>query len=338
MSRKVIFRFDASTAIGGGHAYRCLTLARALADDGWEIVVASRPETFLIAPVAAEFRTILLDGSADSEGNVIHAATGSADLLVVDHYGRDAAFERAARSWARLILVIDDLADRPHDCDFLLDQTHGRKTTDYLALVPAHCRMLLGAGYALLRPQFALRRNQALARRESGKVEHILIAMGATDPDDLTRRVLEGISDTGLAITADVVLSCAAPHLDAVRRRAELMPGVRILTGVSDMAELMTLADLAIGAGGTTSWERCCLGLPTLLVVTAHNQQLIAHNLSESGAARILGWHRDVSAADIGHAITTLLETGQTMRSMANSAARVCDGQGVQRTLNELTI
>jgi UDP-2,4-diacetamido-2,4,6-trideoxy-beta-L-altropyranose hydrolase len=338
MNRTAIFRFDASITIGGGHAYRCLTLARALADAGWEIIVASRPETFSIVPVAAGFRTIFLDGPADKEADAIHAAAGSADLLVVDHYGRDAVFERTARVWARCIMVIDDFANRPHDCDFLLDQTHGRQAMDYLALVPAHCRLLLGARYALLRPQFAQRRAQALARRQSGKVEHLLIAMGATDPDDLTGRALDGISEAGVAITVDVVLSPAAPHLDAVRRRVERMTGVRTLTGVDDIAELMTAADLAIGAGGTTSWERCCLGLPTLLVVTADNQQLIARNLGESGAANILGWHGDVSAADIGRALTALLETGQAMRFMADSAARVCDGQGVQRTLNEVTV
>lgn len=333
MSRTAIFRFDASTTIGGGHAYRCLTLARALADAGWEIAVASRPETFSIVPVAAGFRTILLDGPADKEADAIHAAAGSADLLVVDHYGRDAVFERIARVWARRILVIDDLADRPHDCDFLLDQTHGRQAADYLALVPEHCRLLLGAGYALLRPQFAQRRAQALARRESGKVEHLLIAMGATDPDDLTGRVQEGISETGLAITADVVLSPAAPYLDAVRRRAERMTGVRILTGVDDMAELMTSADLAIGAGGTTSWERCCLGLPTLLVVTAENQRLIAAELERSRAVVVL---RDHTPAAIGASLDTIRRSPETLLEMSRASFAICDGRGAARMLEVL--
>jgi UDP-2,4-diacetamido-2,4,6-trideoxy-beta-L-altropyranose hydrolase len=338
MSHRAVFRFDASAFIGGGHAYRCLTLARALADIGWEIIIASRKETFAIVAIADDFHIILLEGPADAEVAKIGAIVGSVDLLVVDHYHCDVVFEQAARRWTRRILAIDDLADRLHDCDFLLDQTHGRQTVDYSALVPQHCRLLLGADYALLRPQFAEARTQVIDRRRTGKISRILLAMGATDPDNLTGRALDGIKGLDIALAVDVVLGPAAPHLAAVRHQAKMMTDVRILTGVDDMAKLMATADLAVGAGGTTSWERCCLGLPTLLVVTANNQQLIACGLSDAGAAQILGWHENVKSMDIGRAILSMMESGDMMRAMALAAARVCDGQGVSRTLSELTL
>lgn len=332
MAGLAVFRFDASRLIGGGHAYRCLTLARALAGAGWSIMLACRPETFATVPAVADFPAIRLEGAEDEETDTIAAAVSVADLLVVDHYGLDIHFEDSSRLWARRILVIDDLADRRHEADLLLDQTYGRSAESYKHLVPAHCTMLLGAGNALLRKQFAIARPGALARRRSRRAERILVAMGATDPNNMTGRTLDGIVEAGLEVSVDVVLGPNARHLEAIRKRASDMgPRVRVLTGVADMASLMAAADLAVGAAGTSSWERCCLGLPTLLVICAENQKLVANNLANTGAALLLGDHDNVDSCSIGREAARLMNDADALANMTGIAATICDGLGARR-------
>lgn len=334
MAPRAIFRFDASHAIGGGHAYRCLTLARALADVGWEIIVAARPETFAIVPIASDFLSMVIECPEGEEAATIGTGIVSADLLVIDHYFRDAVFERCARSWAQRILVIDDLADRPHDCDFLLDQTYGRHAQDYRGLVPPFCTLLMGPDYALLRPQFFSERVGALQRRRVSKVEKILVSMGATDSDNLSSIVLEGIAQTELKACVDVVLGATAPYLSTVRSQAAAMKqNVRVFVGVANMASLMASADLAVGTGGVTSWERCCLGLPTLLAVVADNQRLIASGLEKSGAVVVV---TDNLSTVIGETLTSLAGSPERLRSMALAAANICDGQGTGRVTQKV--
>ncbi|MBY0429663.1 MAG: UDP-2,4-diacetamido-2,4,6-trideoxy-beta-L-altropyranose hydrolase, partial [Rhodospirillales bacterium] len=208
---------------------------------------------------------------------------------------------------------------------------------DYRPLVPMACRILAGACYALLRPAFAARRPAALARRRAaGSVERILVAMGMGDPDDASGRVLDGIRRSGTAAAVDIVLGGRAPHLDAVRRRAAELPGpARVLTDVADMAGLMTEADLAFGAGGTTSWERCCLGLPSLILVVADNQDKIAAELAAAGAVLRLGRHPEMPATAIAAALLSL--DGPCRRAMAETAAGICDGRGIEHVLEALS-
>ena len=248
------------------------------------------------------------------------------DLLVVDHYERDQAFETACRPWARRLMVIDDLADRGHDCDLLLDQTWGREGDDYRGLVPPQCRLLTGSRHALLRPQFAAARRAALERRDAGAaLRRILVCMGATDPDNVTAGVLDAIEKAAIGAAVDVVLGHGAPHLEDVRARAAGMSDdVTVRVGIAEMAELMGEADLAIGAAGTASWERCCLGLPTLLMVLADNQRLVAENLERAGAVRIM------------QSVEDLATTADERRRMSLAAAAVCDGLGVARVVLHL--
>ena len=223
-----VFRCDASTAVGGGHVRRCLTLADALATTGWDRAFAVGVETLAVMPRLADAvdHLLVLGGPTECEpARMIEAFGPTWDLLVVDHYRRDARFETACRPAAARILVLDDLADRRHDADLLLDQTLGCKPADYAALVPPHCRVLAGPRYALIRPAFAARRRAALARREQARPPaRILVALGATDPDNVTGLVLQGICDSGLSLEVDVVLGAGAPHLPAVANLAAAMP------------------------------------------------------------------------------------------------------------------
>ena len=212
-------------------------------------------------------------------------------LLVVDHYGRGAAFEHGCRPWAATILVIDDLADRRHCVDRLLDQTHGREEADYRLLTGPDCRLLLGARFALLRPQFQAYRPGALARRGSdGPAQRLLVSFGATDSGGATMLALQGVALGCPGLQVDVVVGSFSRNRDEIDHlAARLSPAVTVHRSVSDMASLMTDADFAIGAAGGTSWERCCLGLPTLVVVTADNQRDIARSLAAAGAIDLVG-------------------------------------------------
>jgi UDP-2,4-diacetamido-2,4,6-trideoxy-beta-L-altropyranose hydrolase len=251
------------------------------------------------------------------------------DLLAVDHYGRGHDFERACRRFARRILVIDDLADRRHDCDILLDQNAADESA-YRSLTPPHCRRLLGPTFALLRADFARRRPAALARRKSNTVERLLISCGLTDIQDLTGRALAAIAASALAV--DVVVGPDTPNLGAVRDLAAARAAPTTLhVGTDAMAELMAAADLAIGAAGSSSWERCCLGLPAILAVAADNQNVVARRLVASGASLILGLAESVTPAGIAAAIAKLSADSAARRRMSAAGAALCDGLGVGR-------
>jgi UDP-2,4-diacetamido-2,4,6-trideoxy-beta-L-altropyranose hydrolase len=341
---RAVFRCDASASIGGGHLRRCLTLAGGLSAKGWQVVFAVRGETLSATPTdLPQLRGwIVLDGSGENEAQQIAAALGrqDVDLVVVDHYRLDRAFERSCRGFARRIAVIDDLADRRHDADLLLDQTFGRGESDYLGLVPKGCTCLCGSRYALLRPAFAERRESALARRAAGgRVRRILIAMGATDAADLSSLAIDAATrvaerlDRPLAL--DIVLGAGAPHLSTIRRRLVGLPAwdIHVDAPGNCLARLMASADLAIGAAGTTSWERCCLGLPGVVVVAADNQAKIAAELAAAGACQVASAD---AAEDIAAAVAALCGDDGARLAMAEAAASVCDGEGTARVVEAI--
>lgn len=340
-ARTAVFRADASADIGGGHVVRCLTLAEAMVEAGWRCGFAVREGTLETVPALGrsghEVQMLAQDpGSEPSE--MAGRWGGDVDWLVVDHYRRDAAFESACRPWARRIMAIDDLADRAHDCDLLLDQTLGREAADYAAHVPEACRLLLGPAYALVRPGFAPLRDSALARRATrGRIERILVSCGASDPHNATAVVLEGIARSGIEAQVDAVLGAGARHLAAVRRQiAQLPQTVRLHVDTPDMANLMLGADLAIGAGGTTSWERCCLGLPALIVITGPDQYRVAEALALAGCATVLGEVAELSADIVAESLAREL-SGKGLHAEAwRRASQICDGLGTSRALLSL--
>lgn len=254
------------------------------------------------------------------------APTGC-DLLVVDHYGLDRRYESAARDFARRILVIDDLADRDHDCDTLMDATAGRNASDYAAHVPTHADLLLGPAYAPLRPEFATARAQRMTHPRDYR--RMLINFGGTDPDDATGTVLTALSEMRLPddLHIDVVLGHGARHAVSVTARiSALSDHFQLHLDTPDMVSLLAAADIAIGAGGVSALERCCLGLPSILIVIADNQRLVAASLAQAGAAYIARDGKDAARQAIA-----LLEDRPAQRTMAAIAASLCDGRGAAR-------
>lgn len=336
MAPLAVFRCDASPGIGGGHAVRSLALAETLRESSWAVTFAGIPETIETVPAITRsgFGWVELSGAAENEPAFLaEKFHDRCDVLIVDHYGRGDIFETACRGFAPRILSMDDTPGRTHDCDLLLDPTPGRKEDDYAALVPAQCRLLLGAQYALLRGQFAAAREQALARRANGSgVARILVSLGATDPTDLTGTVLRGIEQSGVPAAVDVAMGRAAPNLSKVQAlAARLSFDVKVHGDVEDMAELMAAADIAIGAAGSSSFERCCMGLPSLVVVAAENQRQVAAALEAGGAAVSLGEGTTLRPENVAAALRKLAGDETTRMKMSRQAAALCDGRGAAR-------
>ena len=360
---RVAFRVDASCVIGTGHVMRCLALANELKVQDVDVQFIIRAHDGHLEKIIQQngFKTTLLpksqSGYENEQSDPVHAhwlglswkidaqetiqAIGDYDLdwLIVDHYGIDCRWHNELRNVARKIMVIDDLADRQLDCDLLLDQTFGRKE-EYRSLIPENCRQLLGAKYALLRPEFALLRNSALNKRTSfNGVDNILITMGGMDPDNVTSRILKMLSavkwDKNPVI--NVVLNKMSPHLKIVSEQVKSHPlQVNVLTNVNNMAELMLDADFCVGAAGSTSWERCTLGLPTLVVCLAENQKDILHNLEDAGIHTILSDFDINSIHPVVEKFKELLNNNILINKMSAASFNVCDGRGTYRVGLEL--
>ncbi len=344
---RAIFRCDASATIGGGHVMRCLSVAERLRADGWWCGFASDAQSGHVVPrLLREASAVLSLGDVrdlepEEEALAIGEwVCGHADLLVVDHYQRDIRFEHRCRGWADRIAVIDDLADRPHEADILVDPSCGHTAADYERLVPAACWVLTGARHALLRPAFAAQREAALSRRsQAGGVQRILVGFGATDDGNATALALRSIAVSGLVADIDVIIGAGCRHADALQLLACGVPQPtqpHIDAAPDQIARLMAAADLAIGAGGGMAWERCCVGLPTVVVEIAGNQHLILAALAEEGAALNLGSVADVSICDFSLGIRSLAGNRTWRRSMAAAAARMCDGRGLERLVTLL--
>jgi UDP-2,4-diacetamido-2,4,6-trideoxy-beta-L-altropyranose hydrolase len=328
--RSAVIRADASVLIGGGHVRRCFVLAEALAATGWDITFAVRPATVEVVPLLLRSAFRLVQLADDSAGELQQQLPEGCDLLIVDCYTLDEAFERGCRNWAKRILVIDDLANRSHECDVLVDQTPNRTAEAYTGFVPNQCRVLAGSEYALLDPRFRRHRVDRQVMRE--EVGCVLVNFGNTDPLGATKLALQALLVADMRFDVDVVVGSGTPDLAGVRRMAQqLRPPARLHIDVDDMAALTERADLAVGAGGVGALERCCLGIPSLIIVVADNQKANADALTRAGAALNMGPLMSLAAAQLAHALRELSPDRRLRRSMSEAALKITDGLGPAR-------
>jgi UDP-2,4-diacetamido-2,4,6-trideoxy-beta-L-altropyranose hydrolase len=268
---------------------------------------------------------------AQDATDTIHALSNQmCDWLVVDHYALDFRWESALRPSVGRIMVIDDLADRVHDCDLLLDQNLvAQMRTRYTDKVPANCGMLLGPKYALLQPIYADLHNCISPRK--GQIRRIFIFFGGVDGDNLTGHTLAAFLHLNRKdIDVDVVITANSPHAEAIRRQVAGEGHIHLHSDLPTLALLMIKADLAIGAGGATSWERLCLGLPTLVVTLADNQRPIADELSQRDLIRWLGHLYTVEQTTIAQVLGELIQQGLD-ESWSQRCLAVIDGNGAKR-------
>lgn len=344
--RRIGWRADASTTLGSGHVLRGLTLAAELAARGaavhfvcqdlpGELSARIRDEGHGCSLIPAR-----LPAAADADATAA-ALGGAVDALVVDHYGLDATWEVAMAPRARHLIALDDLANRPHRVHALLDQNLGREPGHYDPWLPASALRWIGPRWALLRPAFAAARPDSLARRADGRLRRLLVTMGGADPQDASARTLAALASAVRqgACPADlqvqVVLGPLADSHARVQAAAEALPlDVQVLRAVPDMAPLLAEADLVVGAAGGSAWERCCLGVPTLLLVLADNQRPGTAALVQAGAALSLGAPDDLDRA-LPAALAQATAPG-ALGALSEAAAALCDGAGAARTADEL--
>lgn len=332
----VLFAPASGEGVGGGHVMRCLALASAIVERGGRTIFAVGPqgphivERFAEAPVAC---------AALPPGDEVQALRTllqhrRPQALIVDNYAVGAVQEQAWRDLAPVLMIIDDLADRPHLADLLLDSGHGRVRADYATRVSAGCELLLGPKFALLRSGFS----RAASERPAAiadSVERVFVSFGLSDVGGVTAAAVRVLRPLAPGAVFEAAISGAAQSLPVLRRMASADPQLRLHVDVREVAELMRGCDLAVGAGGSMTWERCSLALPSLAVIVADNQRDLQRRLARDGAVVAVelegpGFEQRLAAA--------FLELRSPSRRAALRAASraLCDGRGAARCADAL--
>lgn len=353
---RVAFRTDASVGIGTGHVVRCMTLARGLRERGASVRFICREDAGNLIPrIEREGYSVArlpaapvpgltgiglnpanahISHGGDSLHTLRHLRTEPVDWLVVDHYGLDHEWERKLRDVAERILVIDDLANRRHECDVLVDSNYfGPATpTRYAALVERGCTQLLGPEYAILQPEYRMLRS--LLPPRAGIVTRLLVSFGGSDVENDTLRVLHALSSVNLDhLAVDVVAGQNHPGLSSLQEWVSARKGAALHCGLPSLAGLMARADLAVGGGGSTTWERACLGLPSIVVTQAENQEAFSRALAAEGYQVLLGANRDVSVSDWRVALTDLVGDRDRLALLSQRCGSLTDGLGAERVV-----
>lgn len=353
----VAFRVDSSERIGTGHLMRCLTLADAIRSTGAttrficrhlntaqaEMLVGRGHEVRIlpagsVTPTAkSTYQEWLGTTQAADADDTISALDDLArwDWLVVDHYALDQDWETRLRSKAENSLVIDDLANRKHQCDLFLDQNLQPSSEDrYKELVPREAKKIVGPQFALLRPEFREARENRAGNPDASRLN---ICFGGTDPDGATVLATEALNSAALReLPVDIVIGTANPHRARIASLAEKLPNTTLHIQPPRLAALMSRAQLALGAGGATSWERCCMALPTAIVSLADNQKNGCSALMRKRAAIYVGDIVHLTADHIAQTLQGMLAKPILLRAMSQRAATLVDGKGTERVVEAM--
>jgi len=364
MKKKILIRADSSNTIGTGHVMRCLTLAQELRKHGASCIFLCRdlPGNLigriegLGFPVKKVSDLTGRDLTSKKTSKTHNAKVSSyqdaifcekialeneTDLLILDHYELGLSWEKYLKKSVPRLMVIDDLADRKHHADILLDQTFDTKKSNYEKLVPSNCNLLIGSSFTLIRPSFSKIRHKALERRKSFKgINNLLISMGGLDHTGITLITLKALLDINLDFlpSINIILSRSSPFYDEVVQSSKNYPGkINIFPFVENIERYLHLADVAIGAGGTSAWERCCLGLPSIVMVLADNQRILSENLESAGAINIVKNNKNLPE-QLAHELSSLNNDLKYYKEMSNKAASVSDGEGVKRVIKAMEV
>jgi len=357
----IAIRTDSSLQIGIGHVMRCLALATGLRAYGYKVVFVCREYDGHSAGVINDsgFECLLLNAREDPRSEIEHLFDVDAQerdamemvsvlkinniepaLCVVDHYGFDRCWHKNARKYVETIMVIDDSAVHEHDCDLLLDQTYKRDDSEYKSLVNNDAVIMCGSRYALLRNEFYLLRREAENFRKTGKgIRRVLVSLGGGGNKNIVAVIIRGleIAFESPDVEIDLVIYSNSRYLSEVQALVNASHlKINMHIDCTEMARLILNADLAIGAAGTSSWERCCLGLPTLLLVVAENQRDILHKLSSENVVVSLGDVESIDHQDVAGNIQKLLLSPDKIQQMTANSFSVCDGLGVQRVVKNI--
>ena len=361
---RAVFRTDASSKIGSGHVMRCLTLASKLHAAGYDIHFICRdfPGQMVAIIEAQDFQVHLLSapvtGVAENSVAVLptHAewlgatwqedAAQCADVLnqigsginwlVIDHYAIDTEWESLLRPMVERVMVIDDLADRRHDCELLLDQNlYQNPGHRYRGMVNRDCELLLGPQYTLLREEFRVKREHL--KKRNGSVEDILVFLGGADSENITGMVLDALVDLKRQdIQIEVVIGSNNLNRKILEIQCGNIENVTCNCRVTNMAELMNRADFAIGGSGTSTWERCAMSLPSLVVSLAVNQHPIAEAVASIGAVTYLGRSETVTPDIIRQAVLEMCNHPEQLLRQSQISGQLVDGLGSDRIIERM--
>jgi len=355
---KIVFRTDSSLTIGSGHLMRCITLGDELRRRGAEVSFICRDhfgnliylleeKGFPVVPLNGETEGHRLDDTvhsswlgvsweADAAQTIAVLNKNKPDWLIVDHYAIDKLWEKKLRPYAEKIMVIDDLADRHHDCDLLLDQNmYYEMETRYDKLVPNACKKLVGPKYALLRPEFAIARKSL--RQRDGQVKRVLVFFGGVDQFNETEKALNAlVKMDNRQFDVDVVVGSANPNKLQIQIICATHAGFNYHCQIDYLARLMADADLAIGAGGVATWERCAVGLPSIVIAVANNQKELAKTGALHGLLFYLGEANNASSDRLLHVLKFCQYSYDTLRFYSDNCLSAVDGKGTKRVVNYL--
>ena len=339
----IIFRLDAGPNIGVGHIMRCITLAVEMKNIGFHVLfvmsfrVSSVDGLLLENNIDAKYLSLssdILSEFDDASLTLKIMSDFNPDIVVVDHYRLSGIWDSMIKPATNMLVVIDDLADRTHNCNFLIDFSIGRHSSDYSGLLNDDCELLLGSSYCLLRPEFLKIRKSAIHKRSiTNKVENILISFGGTDHLKLTNVILKTLIDIRFSGRISVLISNVCEWIEELKSKINAHQNVTIYIDTPDVACLMKDADLAIGALGVSSWERACVGLPCISVATAENQNRNAHFLKKSGA--IILATQESLPSDVMHFLNDK-HVLEIWKKLSRESVKLIDGLGVYRVVRQL--
>jgi UDP-2,4-diacetamido-2,4,6-trideoxy-beta-L-altropyranose hydrolase len=361
------FRVDASPEMGIGHLMRCLTLAVKIRELGFDVYFICRQiSSELVADIEGKNINVIRLPSAqpnstkeeylhsswlgvsqaqDAEDTLSFLRSNSHQrrrrpkMIVVDHYAIAAPWEKII-SHLCPVFAFDDLNDRAHHVDLLLDPTIGKVSSAYNGLVPRDTRLFIGPKFALLRDEFITARERVVRKpKDANKPWRILVTLGGADPDNKTLLVLRSLLLLNGRFDFEIVVLAGTLNLNLdnlISFVDKSSMKVQVIQYTKKISELMVHSDICIGAAGSTSWERCALGLPTINITLADNQKAIAANLHRVGASLSFGSLTETNFSKLSEEIEALFSRPERLSRMSEIAMTVCDGYGVNRVIKEI--
>ena len=342
---KIVFRVDSSNLIGAGHTIRCLVIAEEMKDRGIETyficksnllplkkqITSSGHEIFEISSP----KLSNLDWKKDAEETLKVIKSISPEMLIVDHYSLEKRWQKSVKEKLGKLIVIDDLPGRKLFCDILIDQNLGRKSEHYLPYIEGNPKLLMGTEFALVREEFSINRKMTLQKRKRfDGINNILISLGGVGTIDSYSRILETLSNVKWKNLPEIDITLGFTKqeklvLENFCKKNKLLK-VNFHSNSMDIYKKMIKADLCIGYAGSSSWERCVLGLPSFVKAVSDNQLFIAKNLEARGAVKI--WEKE---KEIKKLFETLVSKKQWFKLM-ESSKKICDGKGSRRVVDAI--
>lgn len=356
----IYIRVDASPIIGSGHFIRCLNLAKFLVKRNSKVTFLSRNlgvdlkeriiaascrvidlsfQNKLMIQSPDDYATWLGANEHDDISECLNLISGSADCsIIVDHYGVNEEWLGKAKKAFRKLIVVDDLADRKLDVDLVINQNLGWAAKDYAHLVGQETKLLLGPKYALLAENYSIARQKLDRSFKSEAPLRVLVSLGGADIENVTGKVTQVLEEmqTKFSFVVTIVVGPMNPNSKELNAISQRSGGkIVLLQGANNLADAYLSHDIAIGAVGGSSWERCCLGLPTILVPIAENQKSAAKMLDGAGAGILVDYKSDHFGSDLLSALDQM-SNFEIREEISQRALDICDGKGISRVCNEV--